>query len=114
MLTKPPALTEGPNGLMSSATFGSTMVDRVFENIGGEEKLTEMAMEDPKWFMEKFFTKRILPEKQEVQRDKSIAEIVAEIDALNTKRMIDVTPQKVGKASVEPDDEFTSKTPFQD
>jgi hypothetical protein len=55
-----------------------------------------------------------LPEKQEAQRDKSIAEIVAEMDALQTKRMIDVTPQKAGKANVEPDDEFANKTPFQD
>lgn len=90
------------------------MVDRVFENIGGEEMLTELAIKDPKWFMEKFFTKRILPEKQEPQRDKSIAELVAEMDALNTRRMIDVTPQRAESENVETDSEFTEQTPFQD
>lgn len=88
MLTKPPALIEGPGGLVDSSKFARNAIHQVFENIGGVEKLTEEALKDPKWFFSKMFVKTVQPEKVEVQRDKTVAELLAELDA----KMQNVTP----------------------
>lgn len=88
MLRKPPALVEGPGGIIDSTKFARDAIHQVFENIGGIEAFTEEARKDPKWFYSKMFVKTVQPEKVEVQRDKTVAELLAELDA----KMQNVTP----------------------
>lgn len=40
-----------------------------FLNIGGVQRLTEVADDDPKWFFEKMFSKLVTPEKPVVAED---------------------------------------------
>ena len=109
MLTKPPALTEGPGGIIDATKFARDAIHQVFENIGGIEKFTEEALKDPKWFYGKMFVKTVQPEKVEVQRDKTVAELLAELDAkMGTVqqiegKVIDVEPSR--KQTATPEDE---------
>jgi len=88
MLTKPPALTEGPNGLIETSKLPRVVVQRVFEAIGGEELMAAEAVKDPKWFIEKIYGKIVQPEKIMVEREKSVAELLIELDS----KMVNVTP----------------------
>lgn len=88
MLRKPPALIEGPSGIVDGTKFARVAMNQVFENIGGVEKLTELAMEEPKWFMEKMWVKTLQPEKVVADRERSVAELLAELDA----KMVNVSP----------------------
>lgn len=89
MLIKPPAIVDGPNGLLDTSKLSHDLAHRVFENIGGVEKLTEVALEDPKWFYGKIWVKTIQPQKVEVQRDKTVAELLDELDS----KMVRVLPK---------------------
>lgn len=64
---------------------------QVFERIGGIDRLTEVADKDPKWYYQHMFTKTIQPEKVVAVSEKSIAEMLAELDA----QMVQVTPNNV-------------------
>lgn len=89
MLTKPPVIIEGPGGLMDGAKIPPRdYVQRVFEKVGGEEFLEAQALKDPKWFLEKIWGKIIQPEKVIVQPERSVAELLKELDA----KMVNVTP----------------------
>lgn len=87
---KPPMIIDGPAGMQDTSKFSRLAILQVFENIGGIEKFTEVAKEDPRWFFEKMFGKTVQPEKVEVTRDKSVAELLAELDS----KMVNVTPGK--------------------
>lgn len=87
---KPPMLIDGPAGMQDTSKFSRLAILQVFENIGGIEKFTEVAEEDPRWFFEKMFGKTVQPEKVEVGRDKTVAELLKELDS----KMVNVTPRK--------------------
>lgn len=81
---------QGPDGVLDTARFSRLAILEVFERIGGIDKFTEVAEENPKWFFEKMFKATVQPEKIEAARDKSVAELLAELDS----KMIDVTPRE--------------------
>jgi len=100
MLTKPPALIEGPNGLVDAAKLPRVSVQRVFDRIGGEDFLEQEALKDPKWFLEKIWGKIVQPEKIVVEREKSVAELLVELDS----KMVNVTPAvEILDANFDPD-----------
>jgi hypothetical protein len=86
---KPPALLDGSP--LDTSRYTKRSIMEAYERIGGVDRLTEEADKDPKWFLEKLWSKTMQPEKIEVSREKSIGEIIAELDA----QMIDVTPREV-------------------
>jgi hypothetical protein len=96
MLKKPPppAIMSTPDGMMDTARYSRLAILEVFERIGGIDRLAEVADENPKWYFEKMFRATVQPEKIEVAKEKSVAEILAELDA----KMIDVTPSASDEA----------------
>jgi hypothetical protein len=102
LLTKPskPPMIVGGNPLDVSRLTKKNITD-AFERIGGLDRLTEEADKDPKWFLEKLWVKTMQPEKIEVSREKTVAEMLAELDAA----MQNVTPNQV-EGMVILDDDF--------
>lgn len=99
-MLKPPAnLIQTPHGLVDSSRFTRNAVLEVFERIGGVDRLADEADKDAKWFFEKMMRTLIQPEKIEISREKTIAEMLAELDA----SMVDITPDRAGsvKAVIE-------------
>jgi len=99
MLTKPPAIIQGPDGIMDMAKYSKRAVLEVFERIGGVDRLAEVADDEPKWFFEKLFGKTIQPEKIEITRERTVAELLAELD----EKMVNVTSG--GKFVIDADQE---------
>lgn len=81
---------QGQDGVVDTARYSRLAILEVFERIGGMDRLAEVADENPKWFYEKLFKATVQPERIEVARDKSVAELLAELDS----KMIDVTPRE--------------------
>jgi len=69
----------------------------VFERLGGEDRLLEEAEKDPKWFYEKIHSKVLQPEKIEISKDKTVAELLAELD----EKMDNVTPEPLEGRAIE-------------
>lgn len=88
MLTKPPAIVDGPLGIQDTAKFSRLAIIEVFERIGGIDRLAEVAEAEPKWFFEKMFKATVQPEKIEVSREKTVAELLEELD----KKLVNVSP----------------------
>jgi len=77
------------DGIIDTAKYSRMAILEVFERIGGIERFVTVADANPKWYYEKLFAKTVQPEKIEVSRDKSVAELLAELD----QKMVDVTPR---------------------
>lgn len=96
-MAKPPAKVDVSSGHpMDFSRVAKKHIEAAFERIGGLDRLTEEADKDPKWFLEKLWTKNIQPEKIEISRERTVAEMLAELDS----QMINVTRQPI-EAAVE-------------
>lgn len=93
MLKKPPppALMSMNGDVSDTARYSRLAILEVFERIGGVDRLAEVADENPKWFFEKMFRSTVQPEKIEVSKEKTVAELLEELD----RKMIDVTPRRI-------------------
>lgn len=78
-------------GIVSTSKLSRLAVANVFERIGGEDRLEEVANEDPKWFFEKMYRNLMQPERGEDSKEKTVAELLAELDS----QIINVTPTKI-------------------
>lgn len=91
MLTKPPkapAISSGDP--LDLSRFNKRAISEAFERIGGVDRLADEADKDPKWFLEKIWTKTIQPEKIEVARERTIAEMLEELEKQG--QIVNVTP----------------------
>lgn len=102
MLTKPPKPPVVSNGNpLDISRFTRKNISDAFERIGGLDRLVDEADKDPKWFLEKIWVKTMQPEKIEVSREKTLAEMLAELD----EAMINVSP--VEKEPIVLDEDFS-------
>lgn len=94
-LALPPSVpVQGPNGLMNTSRISRGSVMRVYEAIGGDERLAQVADENPMWFYEKGFFKMMAPERDPVADQRSIADILREIDREREANTINITPER--------------------
>lgn len=98
---KPPVIVAGDPLAMSR--INKKHINDAFERIGGLDRLADEADKDPKWFIEKVWVKTIQPEKIEISREKTVAELLQELD----EHMLNATPQIEG--TVVYDTEFEEK-----
>lgn len=87
-LKRPLTVIETDGGMRRPPTFSLDAAQEVFERIGGVDRLAQMADENPKWYYEKIWRQTIQVEKVEVTREKTVAELLSELDA----KMQNVTP----------------------
>ncbi|NJL72962.1 MAG: hypothetical protein HC888_16135 [Candidatus Competibacteraceae bacterium] len=83
MSKKLPAVTSASDGaiLASAGKYARNAVMTVFDQIGGVERLAEVADENPEWFYEKLFAKTITREVETQKPEKSIDDYLDIIDA---------------------------------
>ena len=65
--------------MVSAGKYAREVVIATFHNIGGVERMTEVADEDPQWFFEKLFSKTIIRE-SEVETRSSIEDVIEALD----------------------------------
>jgi len=65
--------------MVSAGKYAREAVIATFHNIGGVERMTEVAEDDPKWFFEKLFSKTIIRE-SEVETRKGIEDVIDALD----------------------------------
>lgn len=80
--SKVPAVTTDGDGqvMIAAGRYARNAVLATFENIGGVDRMTEVADEDPKWFFEKLFSKVITREIEDKKVEETIDDILDELD----------------------------------
>lgn len=90
-LKRPPSVIQTNGQLMDTSRFSRVAIQEVFERIGGVDRLAVEADQNPKWFFEKMFAKTIQPEKVVEDKEKTVAELLAELDS----KMGNVSPMVI-------------------
>ena len=76
--------------------YARQAVFTAFEDIGGQERFTEEANRDPKWYYEKFWTKQ-QPKETAVSMTPGVEHFLRQLDA--GEHAIDITPEGEDDAS---------------
>lgn len=66
--------------MVAAGRYARNAVLSVFDQIGGAQRLAEVADEDPKWFYEKMFSKVITREVEDRKVESSIEDLLVEAD----------------------------------
>jgi len=78
------------NVLAHYAKYAKSAVITAFEDIGGQQRFSDVADSDPKWFYEKCWI-RMIPREHDVQVSESVDDLLRQLDA----KTIDITPRSV-------------------